>query len=265
MLPTFPLPSQSVSSSSLPQLKCSASAVDQPITHDPSRQLSNVINTFNVSTSKNDKDSVVDQTSQKTSMASAAGTYPKILWKFGLQRKNIADEKVATNGEEISARDEAEKTEERKPTFPAFSFSLERDKIKADLLAMSSKGSEKTAASFQKNSTHRSSEPTESPLNLTVETSENENQTEIEESEDTVNETLAADQPVREKKKRNFSTFSVALKSEEIEADMLAMGGLKRSRRIKKRPKHVQKNLDDLFPGLRLKYITPDDYRVREC
>ncbi|KAJ4727239.1 DUF1639 family protein [Melia azedarach] len=66
-----------------------------------------------------------------------------------------------------------------------------------------------------------------------------------------------------EKKKRSFSTFSVSLAREKIEADLLAMGGSKRSRRVKRRPKNVQRQLDDLFPGLRLKYITPDDYRVR--
>ncbi|KAJ0048351.1 hypothetical protein Pint_16496 [Pistacia integerrima] len=65
----------------------------------------------------------------------------------------------------------------------------------------------------------------------------------------------------REKKKRR--PFSISLTREEIEADIEAIGGSKkRPRRIKKRPQSVQQVLDNLFPGLRLKHITADDYRV---
>ncbi|KAK0583072.1 hypothetical protein LWI29_033025 [Acer saccharum] len=67
---------------------------------------------------------------------------------------------------------------------------------------------------------------------------------------------------VAEKRKR--SSFSIALTKEEIEADILAITGSKLMARPKKRPKNVQRQLDNLFPGLCLKSITPNSYKVRE-
>ncbi|TXG62543.1 hypothetical protein EZV62_009537 [Acer yangbiense] len=67
---------------------------------------------------------------------------------------------------------------------------------------------------------------------------------------------------VAEKRKR--SSFSIALTKEEIEADLLAITGLKLTARPRKRPKNVQRQLDNLFPGLCLKSITPTSYKVRE-
>ncbi|KAJ0110434.1 hypothetical protein Patl1_00133 [Pistacia atlantica] len=65
-----------------------------------------------------------------------------------------------------------------------------------------------------------------------------------------------------DKQKRRFS---ISLSREEIEADILATGGSKRLRRSKKkRAKYVQRILDNLFPGLRLKSITIEDYRVSD-
>ncbi|XP_020681569.1 uncharacterized protein LOC110098948 [Dendrobium catenatum] len=58
--------------------------------------------------------------------------------------------------------------------------------------------------------------------------------------------------------------FSVSLSREEIEEDFYAFKGTKPSRRPKKRPKTVQKQLDALFPGLWLSEVTADDYKVVE-
>ncbi|KAJ0110428.1 hypothetical protein Patl1_00134 [Pistacia atlantica] len=77
---------------------------------------------------------------------------------------------------------------------------------------------------------------------------------------DVENQTLAAPSGnLRGKEKRKFC---ISLTEEEIEADIMAMGGSKRPRRIKKKPRSVQNVLNDLFPGLRLKYITADDYKL---
>ncbi|KAK4847554.1 hypothetical protein QYF36_003260 [Acer negundo] len=55
--------------------------------------------------------------------------------------------------------------------------------------------------------------------------------------------------------KRKRSSFSIALTKEEIEADLLAITGSKQTSRPKKRRKNVQRQLDNLFPGLCLKSI----------
>ncbi|TXG62539.1 hypothetical protein EZV62_009533 [Acer yangbiense] len=65
--------------------------------------------------------------------------------------------------------------------------------------------------------------------------------------------------------KRKRSSFSIALTKEEIEADLLAITGSKPTARPKKRPKNVQRQLDNLFPGLCLKSITPNSYKVRDA
>ncbi|KAK0604308.1 hypothetical protein LWI29_014367 [Acer saccharum] len=69
---------------------------------------------------------------------------------------------------------------------------------------------------------------------------------------------------VEKLEKRKLRSFSIALSKEEIEADILAITGSKPTRRPKKRPKNVQRQLDTLFPGLCLKSITPNSYKVRD-
>ncbi|KAK4741693.1 hypothetical protein SAY87_025281 [Trapa incisa] len=64
----------------------------------------------------------------------------------------------------------------------------------------------------------------------------------------------------------NKVKFSIHLKKEEIEADLLAMIGSKRVRRPTRRPtkrtRVVQQSLDSCFPGLWLANITADSYKV---
>ncbi|KAK0583525.1 hypothetical protein LWI29_037824 [Acer saccharum] len=72
-----------------------------------------------------------------------------------------------------------------------------------------------------------------------------------------------AEKKTMEKKKR--SSFLIALTKEEIEADILAITGSKPMARPKKRPKNVQRQLDNLFPGLCLKSITPNSCKVRDA
>ncbi|XP_050236425.1 uncharacterized protein LOC126686428 [Mercurialis annua] len=72
----------------------------------------------------------------------------------------------------------------------------------------------------------------------------------------------AGDKKDKEKKKVKFS---IPLTKEEIEEDVYALTGLKPARRPKKRAKHVQKQLDCLFPGLWLASVTPEDYRVPDA
>ncbi|GMH27495.1 hypothetical protein Nepgr_029338 [Nepenthes gracilis] len=64
--------------------------------------------------------------------------------------------------------------------------------------------------------------------------------------------------------KRSRPEFSVSLSKQEIEDDFMAIVGTKPPRRPKKRSKHVQKQLDTLFPGLWLSEITPHMYQVNE-
>lgn len=68
----------------------------------------------------------------------------------------------------------------------------------------------------------------------------------------------------------NFGTskkqkFSIALSRHEIEEDIFTWTGSKPSRRPKKRPRTVQRQLDTLFPGLWLGSITADSYKVSEA
>uniref|UniRef100_A0A7C9DGW3 Uncharacterized protein n=1 Tax=Opuntia streptacantha TaxID=393608 RepID=A0A7C9DGW3_OPUST len=55
--------------------------------------------------------------------------------------------------------------------------------------------------------------------------------------------------------------FWIALSKDEIEEDIYAFTASKPSRRPKKRPKNVQKQLDNMFPGLRLVGFSADTYR----
>ncbi|KAL7142749.1 hypothetical protein ABFS83_08G144600 [Erythranthe nasuta] len=54
----------------------------------------------------------------------------------------------------------------------------------------------------------------------------------------------------------------ISLSKEEIEEDIYAMTGGKPSRRPRKWPRNVQKQLDNVFPGLYLVGVAPDSYRV---
>ncbi|XP_052211132.1 uncharacterized protein LOC127813979 [Diospyros lotus] len=65
-------------------------------------------------------------------------------------------------------------------------------------------------------------------------------------------------------KKDKKRKFSVSLSRQEIEEDIFAITGSKPARKPKKRARAVQKQLDNLFPGLWLTSITPDLYKVSE-
>jgi hypothetical protein len=59
--------------------------------------------------------------------------------------------------------------------------------------------------------------------------------------------------------------FSISLSREEIEEDIFALTGSKPSRRPKKRARAIQKQLDNVFPGLWLGVITEDSYKVSDA
>ncbi|KAK9667979.1 hypothetical protein RND81_13G025700 [Saponaria officinalis] len=61
--------------------------------------------------------------------------------------------------------------------------------------------------------------------------------------------------------RREKKRFWISLSKDEIEEDIFSLTGAKPSRRPKKRPKIVQKHLDNVFPGLWLVGLTPDSYR----
>uniref|UniRef100_A0A1D1Y2Y0 DUF1639 family protein n=1 Tax=Anthurium amnicola TaxID=1678845 RepID=A0A1D1Y2Y0_9ARAE len=64
--------------------------------------------------------------------------------------------------------------------------------------------------------------------------------------------------------RRRRPRFSVPLTKEEIDEDLYAFTGRRASRRPKKRPRAVQKQLDMLFPGLWLSEVTADAYQVAD-
>ncbi|OIW02343.1 hypothetical protein TanjilG_11237 [Lupinus angustifolius] len=59
--------------------------------------------------------------------------------------------------------------------------------------------------------------------------------------------------------------FSLTLTKKEIEEDFLAMTGHKPPKKPLKRPKAVQKQMDDLYPGSWLKEVNADSYKVHEA
>ncbi|KAE8696928.1 putative Mitochondrial transcription termination factor family protein [Hibiscus syriacus] len=71
-----------------------------------------------------------------------------------------------------------------------------------------------------------------------------------------------ATEPKAAEKKAKKQKFSISLTREEIDDDIFAMTGSKASRKPKKRPKNVQKQLDCLFPGMWLDLVRPDCYKV---
>ncbi|XP_004497073.1 uncharacterized protein [Cicer arietinum] len=58
--------------------------------------------------------------------------------------------------------------------------------------------------------------------------------------------------------------FSLTLTKKEIEEDFMKMVGHRPPRRPKKRPRNVQKQLDNLFPGMWLSEVSADAYKVPE-
>lgn len=69
----------------------------------------------------------------------------------------------------------------------------------------------------------------------------------------------AAEENEEDAKKRKLW---ISLSKEEIEEDVYALTGSKPARRPKKRNKTLQKQVDNLFPGLYLTGISADSYRV---
>ncbi|XP_039018211.1 uncharacterized protein LOC120149520 [Hibiscus syriacus] len=65
-------------------------------------------------------------------------------------------------------------------------------------------------------------------------------------------------------KKRPAPKFSVSLSKKEIEEDFMAITGRRPPSRPKKRARHVQKQLDSLFPGMWLSEVSADSYKVPE-
>ncbi|XVE57607.1 hypothetical protein DITRI_Ditri04bG0104000 [Diplodiscus trichospermus] len=74
---------------------------------------------------------------------------------------------------------------------------------------------------------------------------------------------LAENGGVAEKKEKR--KFWIALSRDEIEEDIFVMTGSRPSRRPKKRSKNIQKQLDNVFPGLWLVGTTADAYRVADA
>lgn len=56
----------------------------------------------------------------------------------------------------------------------------------------------------------------------------------------------------------------ISLSKDEIEEDVYSLTGSRPSRRPKKRPRTLQKQLDNVFPGLYLVGLSIDSYRVHD-
>jgi hypothetical protein len=65
-------------------------------------------------------------------------------------------------------------------------------------------------------------------------------------------------------RKEKKNKFWISLSREEIEEDVYALTGSRPARRPKKRPRTVQKQVDNCFPGLYLVGTTADSYRVHD-
>ncbi|XP_040988219.1 uncharacterized protein LOC121235859 [Juglans microcarpa x Juglans regia] len=74
---------------------------------------------------------------------------------------------------------------------------------------------------------------------------------------------IAAESHCAEKKEKR--KFWIALSKEEIEEDIFVMTGSRPSRRPRKRSRNIQKQIDNVFPGLWLVGTTADSYRVAEA
>ncbi|XP_044487231.1 uncharacterized protein LOC123212217 [Mangifera indica] len=65
--------------------------------------------------------------------------------------------------------------------------------------------------------------------------------------------------------KKEKIKFWLTLSREEIEEDIFVMTGSRPARRPRKRPKNIQKQVDNVFPGLWLVGLTVDAYRVTDA
>ncbi|XP_034688888.1 uncharacterized protein LOC117916816 [Vitis riparia] len=74
---------------------------------------------------------------------------------------------------------------------------------------------------------------------------------------------LKSNIPENAKKNEKPKKFSITLSREEIEEDFLKMTGSKPPRKPNKRPKNVQKVLDNLTPGLWLHEVNPSSYNCK--
>ncbi|KAJ0094613.1 hypothetical protein Patl1_15053 [Pistacia atlantica] len=75
---------------------------------------------------------------------------------------------------------------------------------------------------------------------------------------------VGAKSPRLKEVKKERVKFAVNLTRKEIEEDFMELVGHRPPRRPKKRPRNVQKQLDNLFPGLWLTEVTVDSYKVPE-
>lgn len=64
--------------------------------------------------------------------------------------------------------------------------------------------------------------------------------------------------------KKGKKKLWISLSREEIEEDVYSMTGSRPARRPKKRSKTIQKQLDNVFPGLYLVGVTADSFRVND-
>ncbi|KZV16368.1 hypothetical protein F511_12258 [Dorcoceras hygrometricum] len=67
-----------------------------------------------------------------------------------------------------------------------------------------------------------------------------------------------------ERKEKKMKLW-ISLSREEIEEDVYALTGSRPARRPRKWPKNVQKQLDNLFPGLYLVGLAADSYRIPDA
>ncbi|KAL4384115.1 hypothetical protein GQ457_15G010660 [Hibiscus cannabinus] len=74
---------------------------------------------------------------------------------------------------------------------------------------------------------------------------------------------LAENGGVAEKKEKK--KFRIGLSRDEIEEDIFVITGSRPARRPRKRSKNIQKQLDNVFPGLWLVGTTPEAFRVADA
>ncbi|XP_073029081.1 uncharacterized protein [Primulina eburnea] len=67
-----------------------------------------------------------------------------------------------------------------------------------------------------------------------------------------------------ERKEKTMKLW-ISLSREEIEEDVYALTGSRPARRPRKWPKNVQKQLDNLYPGLYLVGVAADSYRIHDA
>ncbi|XP_076961153.1 uncharacterized protein LOC143637712 [Bidens hawaiensis] len=72
----------------------------------------------------------------------------------------------------------------------------------------------------------------------------------------------AANRKKKKKMKKKKKELWISLSKQEIEEDVYAFTGSRPARRPKKRNRTLQKQLDNVFPGLYLVGVSADSYRV---